>query len=226
MTEDAGSDFESITLDSGLILTYSNHLQGGGNTARYDFIDILTSIGKTYKNGFEWCAGHGIIGFEMLTKNFCENIYFSDIFPPAIDNCLRVAKENNISDRVFAYVSPTIKDLPVMQPIDLVVSNPPHHSDINLWNKTLFPDQDVSNVKRYDRSIRIGVDDQFKIHEEFFANIAERLSDDADIFLSESGISQPIIDIAKKYNFICVKIYENKKTQYNGETIHFKVKNK
>lgn len=224
MAWDDGSDFESITLDSGLVLTYSSYLDGGGNTARYDFIDILTRLGKTYKNGFEWCAGHGIIGFEMLSKNFCENIYFSDIFPPAIDNCLRVAKENDISNRVFAYVSPTIKDLPIMQPIDLVVSNPPHHPDINLWNETLYPGLDVSTVNGYDRSIRIGVDDQFRIHEEFFANITERLSEDADIFLSESGISRPIIEMAEKYNFVCVNIYENKKTQYIGETIHFKVK--
>lgn len=213
-------DNEVLDFGSGFIINYHHTLDGGGNYAKRDFVEIIQSLGKTYQNAMEWCAGHGAIGYELLTKNICKNIHFMDVFPPAIETCLVNAKRNNVEDRVFGYVSSTIQGIGQMPPIDLVVSNPPHGNSIEEWNKQ-FSNFDSHE---YLNGVRLGVDDQFKIHEEFFANIIPRLAPDADILLSENCVIHPLIDKAKLYGLTCVNIYDNVYAKYKGQTIHLKVK--
>lgn len=221
-----GGHEETLNFDSGFILRYNSKLEGGGNFARHDFVEIIHGLGKIYQNAMEWCAGHGAIGYELLTKNICANIHFVDIFEPAIESCLRNAEQNNLQDRVYGYVSSTVKNLPTLPLIDLVVSNPPHNPDINGWNESMYSDRvdfrdDYDN---YNNGLRLGVDHEFKIHEEFFANIVPRLAPDADILLSEAAIVTPLIEMAARHGLECVKRYDNVHAAYGGQTIHLKVK--
>jgi hypothetical protein len=215
----------TVTLNSGIVVNYPPELDGGGLTARFDFLDIIPKLGKKYKNAFEWCAGFGVIGFELLGNHMCENIYFSDCYELAISNCLKVAKENNISDRVFACTSPTIKDLPSTELWDLVVSNPPHCFDLQEWKNSVFAGtENPENTVDWDVSIRLGVDDKCHIHREFFENITPRLAVDADILLSEGGFRDPVIILAEQHGFVHVASYVNLKADYTGQILHFKVK--
>lgn len=226
MSWDSGSHEETLEFDSGFLLRYNVKLDGGGNSARHDFVEIINGLGKRYQHAMEWCAGHGAIGYELLTKNLCANIHFVDIFEPAIESCLRNAQDNNVQDRVFGYISSAVKNLPTMPLIDLVVSNPPHNPDINGWDKSMYSGRTDFKDDRdnYNNGIRLGVDDQFKIHEEFFANIIPRLAPDADILLSEAAPVTILIDMAAKYGLVCVKRYDNAHAAYGGQTIHLKVK--
>lgn len=226
MTWDDGFHEEVLIFDSGFILTYNSKLEGGGNAARHDFVEIIRKLNRTYQNAMEWCAGHGAIGYELLTKNICENIHFVDIFAPAIESCIKNAQDNSLKHSVFGYVSGTIKNLPHMPLIDLVVSNPPHNPDINGWNESVYPDRvdfrdDYDN---YNNGLRLGVDHEFKIHEEFFANIVPRLAPDADILLSEAAIVTPLIGMAAAHGLECVNLYNNIHAKFGGKTMHLKVK--
>lgn len=227
MTWSDGSREETLEFDSGFLLKYNSKLDGGGNSARHDFVEIINGLGKRYQHAMEWCAGHGAIGYELLTRNICANIHFMDIFEPAIESCLKNAQDNGVSHKVFGYVSSTIQDLPNLPPLDLVVSNPPHNSDVNDWNSTVY--QGRTDFKddwdNYSNGVRLGVDHEFKIHHEFFANIIPRLAPDADILISEAGIVVPLINMAEKYGLECVKRYDNVHATYKGQTIHLKVKN-
>jgi len=208
-----------LRLDSGIVITYDTYMDGGGISARLDFIDILGQLGKKYKNCFEWCAGPAYIGFEILGTGHCENLFLSDTYAPAIDSCIKNAEANNLSDKVFGYVSDNVKDLP-FENIDLVVSNPPHNDSMAYWKETF---EHLTTSELFAHGARIGVDDGYSIHEEFFANIVDKLSDDADVLLSEAGNTDPFISMAEKYGLKHIKTYNNKHAAYKGYTIHFKL---
>jgi hypothetical protein len=77
----------SVTLDNGIIINYPSTLDGGGTELIESYRKIFKILDKKYKNAYEWCAGFGILGFEILGNGISENIYFSDIYQPAIENC-------------------------------------------------------------------------------------------------------------------------------------------
>lgn len=168
----------SVTLSNGIIINYPSTLDGGGTKLTNDYLKILNILDKKYKNTFEWCAGFGILGFEILGNGISENVYFSDVFQPAIENCLETATNNNISDKVFGYISDNIKDLPINKLFDLVVANPPNNFDLNGWKISTLEGTQYSSWQEFpyfEDSVRIGCDDGFKIHIEFFDNIAHKM---------------------------------------------------
>ena len=93
----------SVSLDNGIVINYPSVLDGGGTELINDYVKIFNILDRKYKNTFEWCAGFGILGFEILGNGISENIYFSDVYQPAIENCLETAINNNISDKVFEF---------------------------------------------------------------------------------------------------------------------------
>lgn len=189
----------SVELAGGIVLKYPEHLDGGGNFFKQFFVKIIKQHGKlTYKNGFEWCAGHGIIGFELLSLGICNTIAFSDKYPRSIESCLYNATENNITDKVHGYVSSTIKDIPTGELWDLVVSNPPHAWN---WDHT----QDDTDENTY----RILVDHHMETHTEFFLNIKERLSKDADLFILEhdQSVRDKYISMAEAGGLVFLNSY-------------------
>ena len=219
----------TVTLDSGIIINYPSTLDGGGTELIKDFLKVLKILDKKYKNTYEWCAGFGIIGFDILGNGISENIYFSDIYQPAIENCLETAINNNISEKVFGYVSDNIKDLPINKLFDLVVANPPNSFSLDNWKVSKVEHHGLTSWEQYpkwDDDVRIGCDDGYKIHIEFFNNISDKMVQGGDmLLLIVNGHEEEnyIVSLAEKNGFEFIKKYKTT-ASFGGEIFHFKLK--
>jgi hypothetical protein len=219
----------TVTLDNGIVINYPSTLDGGGTELIEDYRKIFKILDKKYKNAYEWCAGFGIIGFEILGNGISENIYFSDIYQPAIENCLETASNNNLSEKVFGYVSDNIKDLPINKLFDLVVANPPNSFSLDDWKVSKIKYTDYTSWEQYpkwDDDVRIGCDDGFKIHIEFFDNIADKMVQGGDILLLiVNGHKEEdyIVSLAEKNGFEYITNYRTS-ASFGGEIFHFKLK--
>lgn len=218
-----------VTLDSGIHLSYAPQLDGGGLEARYDFLDVLQlNIKKTYKHAFEWAAGFGVTGFELIGRHICENIHFSDIFPLAIETCLNNAKKNNIENNVFGYISDNISTLPVENLFDLVVANGPCSFDLQEYTISRLECEKLTSTDGlidWDVDIRLGVDDNCLAHKEFFNNISKKITKDADILMVvNTGKPFMLLETAIENGFILVKKYPIVHFSAGGELYHFKLK--
>jgi methylase of polypeptide subunit release factors len=219
----------SVTLDSGININYPSTLDGGGTELIEDYRKIFKILNKKYKNAYEWCAGFGIIGFEILGNGISENIHFSDIYQPAIENCLETAINNNLSQKVFGYVSDNVKDLPINKLFDLVVANPPNSFSLDDWKESKIKHHNLTSWEQYpkwDDDVRIGCDDGFKIHIEFFDNIANKMIQGGDILLLiVNGHKEEdyIVSLAEKNGFEFITNYKTT-ASFGGEIFHFKLK--
>ena len=61
------TELETVTLTSGKTITFPKYLDGGGGLYKKYILDAIGD--KKYTHAFEWCAGHGEIGFELITNN-------------------------------------------------------------------------------------------------------------------------------------------------------------
>lgn len=211
-------------LKGGVLIKYPLMLDGGGLQFRDDLIRVVKEHGKpSYNHGFEWCAGFGVLGYEMLGLGFCNRLTFSDYYDPAIEVCLDNAKMNNLSNYVDGYVTPTISGLPKHLKFDLVVSNPPHCVDYSEFVTGLVEQGNPSNPDIVVNSARLCVDQDWSVHREFFENIKEYLTTDADIFLIESANDHVFKHMATLYGFIHMNTYKMlDPTMPNGIIMHFK----
>lgn len=159
-------------------LHYNDEVDGGGKTFGRRMKIVLSEIYpyKTWERVFEWCAGAGFIGFELLSSGICDNLYCADIYDPAI-YCMNKTIQNlpeKYSGRVNLKKIKGIKDLPSEWKFDLVVANPPHWNPSNLQMSTILP-----------RRERIGIDTDWMIHQEFYKNISSHLNKNSTIFIQE-----------------------------------------
>ena len=185
----------TLTFDNGIVIDYDSSHDGGGSTQYTDFLDHIKSTGKKYKHCLEWCSGLGAIGYSLLDAGICETVTFMDIHEPSIENALRNAEKNNVSDKVKAYHLDKIGDLPKDLKFDLVVGNPPHSPE----NPQNFKDD-------WERKI---IDPNWDTHTEFYATIGEYLEPNSDIILSEienHSISKVLITMAESYGLKFNKI--------------------
>jgi methylase of polypeptide subunit release factors len=77
------------------------------------------------KRAFEWCSGPGFIGFSTLGNGLCETLCLSDVNPAAAASCQHTIDVNKLADRVSVYQSDNLKNIPISEEWNLVVSNPP-----------------------------------------------------------------------------------------------------
>jgi len=216
---------DTIRLKSGIMIKHPKKIDGGGLYFRDDLIEVIKKTGKyVYNRGFEWCAGFGVLGYEMLGLGICNYIVFSDMFEPAIENCKQTAKNNNLSNYVTTYLTPNIADIPDSEKWDLVISNPPH-SDITY--EDFKADMLNKNSEMFDfileNTARLVIDPDFKIHGEFFNNISKHLTADADVYLIENHYYEKMEHMAKVNNLKLVGMYPMKdKSMQNGVILHFK----
>ena len=219
----------NVSLDNGIVINYPSVLDGGGTELIKDFSKILNILDRKYKNTFEWCSGFGIIGFDILGNGITENLYFSDVYAPAIENCLETAINNNISDKVFGYVSDNIQDLPINNLFDLVVANPPNNFNLDGWKESKIKYTEYTSWEQYpkwDDDVRIGCDDGFKIHIEFFDNIVNKMVQGGDVLLLiVNGHEEEnfIVSLAEKNGFEFITNYTTS-ASFGGEIFHFKLK--
>jgi len=208
------SDPVTTILNSGIKLTYPQHLEGGCFWLKDEFISIIKKIKKEpYFHCFEWCSGLGGIGFEILGNNLCKKITFSDYYNVAIENCLENAVKNNLSNVVAGYITPTISEIPDNEIWDLVIGTPPHCFDaeeqlthLSTNNKDLTGSLSASNWAR------LTIDDGMEIHKEFFKNIKKHLTNNADILIfGNTNQENALVDLARSAELKLIKTYSVKR---------------
>jgi UDPglucose 6-dehydrogenase len=175
-------------LSSGVNITFTILIDGGGVECSQDMIATIKHInqGKVYKSAFEWCAGMGAIGFDILGHNLAEKMFFQDYLPVAEQNIIHNAESLGWQDKVKCHTSSVVSALPDTEKFDLVVANPPHIADFfEFLNNSRI--QSSTNVDGFLSSARMCVDHKYSSHREFFTNIRKRVTDDADILLIENN---------------------------------------
>jgi hypothetical protein len=209
-------------LKSGIELQFPVHLDGGGYEMVDELIDVIRKTGKTFYNrACEWCAGFGVLGFEVLGLGLTKHIVFTDYYHVAIDTCLENARKNHLINHVSGHVSGTINDIPNIEKWDLVVSNPPH-----VFDKEYFLEHLPGGREQHsslDNTCRLTVDQNFGVHKEFFKNIKAKLTSDADVYLIEAVVPACLIEWAEQGG-----LYLHSKHPIsflpNGAILHFKLK--
>ncbi len=163
---------EEILLNG--LVRYHNHVtEGGGRWMRYGLIDAIQKHGskECYDRAYEWCSGSAPIGFAMLDLDIANHITLADKFELAVNDCNHTLVTNDITHKGEAFLSDTVAGIPDTGKWDLVVSNPPHCETVS-WDSS-------------EHHKRILGDPEWKTHEEFYANIRPRLTDDAELFIIE-----------------------------------------
>jgi methylase of polypeptide subunit release factors len=209
-------------LSSGIILEEAGHLDCGG-TLGYQELGTLVEKYKTknkYSRGLEWCAGLGAFGFHMLGLDLAEHMVFNDYYDYAVRSCLKTAEDNKIKEKVTGYITHTISTIPLTEKWDLVVGNPPHSWDteqfIERLEATDTPKQGVANI------VRCVVDDEMKTHLDFFKNIKNYLTPDADLFIVACDIN-PIQQFADLGNLKIENVIKMESCEF-WYLIHYKPK--
>ena len=228
--EDGRPDSRLVDLNlyCGYKLVYDQTLEGGGIDQRRDFLYVINKVGRRpYQHGLEWCAGPGIIGYELLGYNKTIKMSFMDKHRPAIDNCIESANRNKVEDRVSVYHTDKVYNINNSEKFDLVVGNPPHSFDYEHWAKNqLTPERPTpQDFPYWENQVRIDVDRDMNIHKEFLDNIRDKLTDDADIFISEVGLKNPVLDYAKLLGYELVAVWNMRSmSNSSGEILHLRPK--
>jgi methylase of polypeptide subunit release factors len=219
---------EKVFLDNNIILRYPIILDGGGSVQRFQFVDKVKQQNKTYKSGLEWCAGMGLIGYNVFSQNLCETMSFNDLFEPAIQNILENATNNQVSDKINAYLGNSISVIPTDKKFDLVVSNPPHTDNSEGWREASMQNFIDSNrepwtPELYDNWERLIVDEEWKSHYDFFKHLKNYLLPDADIFISEYAKFDVLEELFQK-DFDIMSIEDFPALGPHGLLYHLKAK--
>ncbi len=166
-TKKGAARFYSVNYN-GLRVFYTPKLNGGGLGLAYEFKHLVeTHVGKTH-HVFEYCAGPGFVGFNLLAYKLCDKLTLSDVNPEAIEAIQKTIKENKLEDRVTVYQSDCLDGIPAEARWDLAVSNPP-------W------DLRSTNEKNLVLCDPIG-----RVHKKFFQDISKFLNPHASIIFGES----------------------------------------
>lgn len=214
---------QTVEISGNIKITFPTHLDGGGIAMKDDLITAICATGKSqYNRAFEWCAGFGVLGYEVLGMNLTKNLVFSDYYDVAIKNCLDTANNNGLGDRVTGYVTPCIGNIPLTEKWDLVVSNPPHSEDGEGFKYHMNNDPERKH-SYIENSARLVVDEQWGIHTEFYANIRDHLTDDADLYIIESVTDIRNEQMAEAAGLYLVGTHPVTFLP-NGTIYHFKVK--
>ena len=76
--------FRRVSYD-GIQVCYTLGLNGGGLGLSYEYVRLVKEqIGKV-GHVYEYCAGPGFIGFNLLANNLCDRLTLSDVNPEAIE---------------------------------------------------------------------------------------------------------------------------------------------
>jgi 16S rRNA G966 N2-methylase RsmD len=211
------------TLSNGIKIDHPWWLKGGGNFHYPYFLEAIKQHGKPhYKRAFEWCAGHGFIGWELLTNNYCDELTFSDIYPPAIETCRKNAEQLGYASQVTSYITGTISTISEEEKWDLVVGNPPNSGDVGGYMEQYLGGKNHP-PEMIRLAIRTTVDQDWEAHRDFFKHIKKHLNTDADIFLS---MHDTVFNLMKSFyepeNFKMISITDMIPWDPNLKVAHFK----
>ena len=191
-----------LTFENGLHIEWKLGDDGGGSSQYIDFIEPVRNQNKIYTYGLEWCAGLSAIGFMLIDQKLCKKIVFMDKYEPSLTNALANAERNNCSNLVEVICIDEIQKIPFDYRFDLIVANPPHgttESSVTTDDKNEF---------EYETVRRVTLDIDWKIHKEFFQNITKYLLPNADVFISETYLHEPIIKMADEVGLNFIRAYD------------------
>lgn len=156
-----------------LQIAYQKNQNGGGMHFGQDYISVITErYSKKFKKCYEFCSGPAYIGFSLLRMDLIDSLVLSDLYEPASNSVMKTIELNKLNNVKF-YLQSGVSDLPENE-IDLVVANPPHFLGPVPWLRHIED--------------RIYIDQNWSIHEEFFLNIASKMSDDGVVLLQENAL--------------------------------------
>ena len=172
--------------------------------------------------------GNSNISFSLLDAGIINELVLIDIYKPALEQALVNAKNNNFNN-VSYYHSNTISTIPNFEKFDLVVANPPHSPDdtgirLNFENGKI-------NEEDFLIHTRLVVDQDWKIHKDFFANITKYLNNGAELYISENHKHPQILNCAIQSGLTLVHIYDAEELNRSGGgpgsvILHFKYEEK
>lgn len=167
--------FEAAAVYNGLAVFHREGLNGGGPTHGLNVPRVLLELGlKRCDRLFEFCAGPGYIGYNLLANGFCEHLVLADINPVAVEAAKYTAKFNGIEHRVTTYVSDCLSQIPADERWDMVVGNPP----------TLLPGGREDDI--------LSNDPDWKVHKSFYASIKRFMKPGGHVMMVEDrGFSAP-----------------------------------
>lgn len=165
---------------SDIMVFFNEELEGSGTFYANEYLKVLDRVHhkKHFENCFEWCSGPGFIGFMLLANRICKKLTLGEIYKP----CFKAldTTRSHLNDRYKNKVSynqiSSITDLPGNNKFDLIVGNPPHW-DVNSGKM----------ITKYSRRDRVSADPSWQIHENFYSNVKNYLSDDGIILLLEAS---------------------------------------
>jgi methylase of polypeptide subunit release factors len=163
-------------------IQYDRLMDGGGTEFGQEYIEVIKQRypKRVFERCYEWCSGPAFIGFSILDHGICNSLCVSDIYYSVIDQVKETVKINNLKC-VSSYVTGNVSELPKHEMFDLIVANPPHFSEYPNHPQLLnHPDYITNHIKR------LAVDQDWKIHQEFFANIGKHLMPGGIILLQEN----------------------------------------
>jgi len=155
----------------------ADQLDGYGLLTVSDFISVVKHCYGNHKfaNVMEWCSGPGYFGFMMHKYNIAESVTLVDMFEPLEQVVNTTIKENNLEKNIKFILSNNFHN--VNEKFDLIVGNPPH------FNMDLAHTPATDHYHEH----RKFVDLDWQIHEDFFNNVKDHLTEDGKIFLMENA---------------------------------------
>lgn len=172
-----------------------NKYDGGGELLSPYFISKLKTFNKKFNNCFEWCAGPGYIGRDILNNSLCNNLILADINNKSLSYGRNKFPK---SPKISYYESDNLKSIPssLHRKIDLVVANPPNYYNIQSRHhigKTVLKD-----LRPNDR--------EWKIHKDFYYSIKPFLTKDAILLIHEIGVFEKEIYIQSTFTPYDIRI--------------------
>lgn len=208
----------NLKFANGLEINWQPGDDGGGSTQYVDFLESVKKTNRKYEYGLEWCAGLSAIAFALIDAKLVNNFVLMDKYEPALLTAMSNAQDNNLQDRVQMVCADSIYKIPSSHKFDLVVGNPPHCGIDPI-------DYSVDNPLN-ERTKRLLLDIDWQIHKEFFENIHKYLLPNADVFISENGPYQYLVDFAEQGKLKLVNTYSAKvlklDTREDGVVFYFK----
>lgn len=183
---------------------YDNYLEGSGTQQGQEFPKVLKYLypNRSFDHCLDWCCGAGFVGFRLLADGIAKNVTMYDVFQPAISACEKTVKHMpaKFQNTVKFVQLGDVGQLAADYQFDLIVGTPPAYGSYQLAQEAIryYKSLNVS----VDNSLRIVVDDDWKIRKNFYANIKKNLAKDGVILLQENlkwnqpSIFKKIIDDA------------------------------
>lgn len=136
-------------------------------------------LGPASRRVLQAWSGCGLAGFSLLEKGLCTELVLVDEIETAIEHCQATIADNGLSDRVSAVVGSVAN---VDGPFDVVIGNPPQYKEP--FENLVARGAIAQMGQFYDP--RIWSDPNWDRHEDFYANVASRLTPSGHVLVMEA----------------------------------------